>query len=349
MADFFCGGGATAAVAQRLGRRWVACDQSRVAVAITADRIARLVEDEIGSLFAVPDFTVEHWGVYEAGRLSKTPPAQFRNFVLRAFGAVPEETDRINKIDKIEKEEKQDLVNPVNHVQIHGYKGAVPDHPKLEHGWLWDIFGSKIRPNVMIDDVFDETEDLPEPPPKQELTQPENVIDVPEPDPNLVDDGEFDLGEFDPPPEPLEKWREALAALTYDPTVVEITKVKIGSVIGKELADEQWTTIKSAPEMLGDAPPETVEFPDDTLRDAIKESVLQMAEEMAVAAGYAAGFKSEVYSALIRHIREKFLDGASLGLVERAELTFAWKMLPQVKKNVSAVPGLIEGIIEYGD
>lgn len=38
VADFFCGGGTTTAVSQRLNRRWIACDQSRVAVAITADR-----------------------------------------------------------------------------------------------------------------------------------------------------------------------------------------------------------------------------------------------------------------------------------------------------------------------
>jgi len=104
VADFFCGGGTTAAVAQRLGRCWIASDQSRVAVAITADRIARLVEDEIGSLFQVPDLTVEHWGVYEAGRLSKTPPSQFREFVLRAFGARPDDSQ----------------------ADIHGTKGAVP-------------------------------------------------------------------------------------------------------------------------------------------------------------------------------------------------------------------------------
>ena len=104
VADFFCGGGTTPAVAQRLGRRWIACDQSRVAVAITADRIARLVEDKIGTLFPVPDFTVEHWGVYEAKRLSETPPEQFREFVLRAFGAVPADSEP----------------------GIHGRKGAVP-------------------------------------------------------------------------------------------------------------------------------------------------------------------------------------------------------------------------------
>lgn len=44
VADFFIGGGTTAAVAQRLGRRWIACDQSRVAVAITADRLTKIGE-----------------------------------------------------------------------------------------------------------------------------------------------------------------------------------------------------------------------------------------------------------------------------------------------------------------
>ncbi|MBU2636493.1 MAG: site-specific DNA-methyltransferase, partial [Bacteroidetes bacterium] len=104
VADFFCGGGTTAAVAQRLNRRWIACDQSRVAVAITADRLTRQVEEQTGKLFPVPDFTIEHWGIYEAERLSKMPADQFRAFVIRAFGAVP------------------DSASP----HIHGMKGAVP-------------------------------------------------------------------------------------------------------------------------------------------------------------------------------------------------------------------------------
>jgi DNA modification methylase len=104
VADFFSGGGTMAAVAQRLNRRWIACDQSRVAVAITADRLTRLVEEKVGKLFPVSDFTIEHWGIYEARRLADTPPEQFRAFVLKCFGAVIEEHD----------------------AGIHGYKGAVP-------------------------------------------------------------------------------------------------------------------------------------------------------------------------------------------------------------------------------
>ena len=106
VADFFVGGGTAAAVAQHLGRRWIACDQSRVAVAITSDRLARVVEQMPlqAQTFAVPDFTVEHWGIYEAKRLAETPPEQFRDFVLRAFGAVPDNSQP----------------------GIHGHKGAVP-------------------------------------------------------------------------------------------------------------------------------------------------------------------------------------------------------------------------------
>jgi DNA modification methylase len=43
VADFFLGGGTMVAVAQKLGRKWVGCDISRVAVALTADRIARIL------------------------------------------------------------------------------------------------------------------------------------------------------------------------------------------------------------------------------------------------------------------------------------------------------------------
>lgn len=106
VADFFIGGGTTVAVAQRLGRKWIACDQSRVAVAITADRLAKAADQLklTGIEAPIPDFTIEHWGVYEAKRLSETPPDQFREFILRAFGATPDNSEP----------------------GIHGHKGAVP-------------------------------------------------------------------------------------------------------------------------------------------------------------------------------------------------------------------------------
>ena len=45
IADFFCGGGTTPVVAQKLNRKWIASDISRIAVAITADRIANIYKE----------------------------------------------------------------------------------------------------------------------------------------------------------------------------------------------------------------------------------------------------------------------------------------------------------------
>lgn len=123
VADFFCGGGTTAAVASRLKRRWITCDQSRVAVAITADRISQLVEQELGKLFQIPDFTIEHWGIYESERLSKMPADQFRAFIVSAFGAVTEGAN----------------------THIHGFKGAIP---------LW-VGGASQRSQVSSKEVMD--------------------------------------------------------------------------------------------------------------------------------------------------------------------------------------------------
>ncbi|MCY4366332.1 MAG: site-specific DNA-methyltransferase [Chloroflexi bacterium] len=87
VADFFVGGGTTAAVAQRLGRHFIACDQSRVAIAVTAERLKQQAQTRAMGDEYTPDFTVEQWGIYEAERLSDMPVDQFRDFVLRAYGA----------------------------------------------------------------------------------------------------------------------------------------------------------------------------------------------------------------------------------------------------------------------
>jgi len=222
---------------------------------------------------------------------------------------------------------------------------AVVDHPKLEHQWLWDIFNARKRVNVMLDDLFDETEDLPPPPPKQQLTNPDLVIDVPPTDPSVMDDGEFDVGDLPPPPQPIEAWQSALDAIQYDPTVLEITKVGIAGVTGQELGGKGWKTIHSAPDPS--TPGAAAVVTDESVRDSVKMGMLAIAEELTVEAGYAAAFKEKVYGALVHHVRKKFLKGNSLGLADRADVDFAWKMLRQMKTKVGAVPGLVAGIIEY--
>lgn len=225
---------------------------------------------------------------------------------------------------------------------------AVVDHPKLEHQWLWDIFNAKKRTGVLINDLFDETEDLPPPPPKQEFDKPEFAIDVPPIDPSFIDDRDFDLGNIEPPPEPMKEWKKALDGIEYDPTLVEISKVGIAGVIGQELGGGGWKTVHSAPDD-DEREKSSAKFSDDAIREALKGGLLDIAETLTIEAGYAATFKDKVYSALLHHIRAKLLGGGSIGLAEMREVEFAWKMLRQVRTKVGAISGLVAGIIEYGD
>ena len=58
IADFFVGGGTTPAAAAKMGRRWIACDQSHASIAVTAERIAKIAE--MPGSHAMPDLIVEH-------------------------------------------------------------------------------------------------------------------------------------------------------------------------------------------------------------------------------------------------------------------------------------------------
>ena len=102
VADFFAGGGTTLAVAQKLKRRWIGCDISRVAVAVTLDRLVKICEDQSGvqSNYAkpgtafqerlelpevkqkVPDVRVAYVGVYPMDRFKSVAQKDFEQFIL---------------------------------------------------------------------------------------------------------------------------------------------------------------------------------------------------------------------------------------------------------------------------
>ncbi len=90
--DPFIGGGTTAAVAQRLNRRWIAADQSRVAVSVTAERLKGQAMTREMDEGPAPDFNVEQWGIYESQRLSDMQSGEFREFVLHCYGATRHES-----------------------------------------------------------------------------------------------------------------------------------------------------------------------------------------------------------------------------------------------------------------
>ena len=89
--DCFCGSGTTAAVAEKLGRRWITCDLGRFAIHTTRKRLL--------SIDNVRPFIVQNLGKYERQAWQSAEfadPAQranvqlrYRNFILDLYHATP--------------------------------------------------------------------------------------------------------------------------------------------------------------------------------------------------------------------------------------------------------------------
>jgi DNA modification methylase len=129
VADFFCGGGVTPAVAAGLRvsrsrngrkvlsatgqpRRWIGCDISRVAISVTLDRLVKICEEQSGvksnygkvgqAAFQlgipqikekVPDIRVVYVGVYPMDRFKSVDQADFERFILQCFDASQDTSD----------------------------------------------------------------------------------------------------------------------------------------------------------------------------------------------------------------------------------------------------------------
>jgi len=102
IADFFVGGGTTCAVAMKLNRRFIGCDSSRVAIAVTLDRLVKIgeemsgvksnistggvtVEEKFqteGMVGKVPNIEVSYLGVYPLDKFEHLSQDDFVDFVL---------------------------------------------------------------------------------------------------------------------------------------------------------------------------------------------------------------------------------------------------------------------------
>ncbi|MFZ3059844.1 MAG: site-specific DNA-methyltransferase [Candidatus Methanoperedens sp.] len=84
IADFFCGSGTTAAVAEKLGRRWITTDLSKTAIQVTR---ARLVNQN-----AAP-FLIQNLGNYQRQLiyLRDVKLREMYNIILKLYGAAPRE------------------------------------------------------------------------------------------------------------------------------------------------------------------------------------------------------------------------------------------------------------------
>jgi DNA modification methylase len=145
VADFFSGGGTTAAVAEKLGRKWLGVDISRIAVSVARDRVLGAYESETGikALSGKPayGFSLDYHGVYERDQVRDLEPKSYTTFVLKCFQATPKsQGDYIHGF----KEDRAIYVAPPkanlkNH-QIEGFCADLADR-KIQNGIIlaWNI------------------------------------------------------------------------------------------------------------------------------------------------------------------------------------------------------------------
>jgi hypothetical protein len=98
------GGGTTCAVAQKLNRRFIGCDISRVASSVTLNRLIKDAEEISGKVASVnkdkkgkqdvmfalehiPDIHVYYMGVYPIEKFQFIEQKQFEDFILTCYGA----------------------------------------------------------------------------------------------------------------------------------------------------------------------------------------------------------------------------------------------------------------------
>lgn len=86
--DCFAGSGTTAAVAEKLGRRWVAIDCGKLAIYMMQRRMLNLrsgIGNKSGDRLNPQPFTLYNAGLYDFSRLSKLPWDAWRFFALQLF------------------------------------------------------------------------------------------------------------------------------------------------------------------------------------------------------------------------------------------------------------------------
>ena len=87
--DCFCGSGTTPAVAERLGRRWIACDLSRFAIQTTRKRLLNLKGIKPFAIQNLGKYERQAWQTAEFGNDAGARVRSYISFILKLYSAQP--------------------------------------------------------------------------------------------------------------------------------------------------------------------------------------------------------------------------------------------------------------------
>jgi len=224
---------------------------------------------------------------------------------------------------------------------------AIVDHEKLDHQWLWDIVGAKIKKDVDQESLFGIEDDLPPKRKAQFVVNPDLLIDLPEPtekeeaDFSDLDDLEIVVGDYS-------NWMEMLNSFEYG-SDVEISKVEIEKIEGKNIIQGSFTEIIDGPKGIRNIIKEPYEQYEskEELIDILKHTIRDIAENLLAEEGVGSHELGYIYNTLMDHVQIKLLNGKSAGNSSMEELKIALKHRHDISSNFRKYPGLIESIVKY--
>jgi superfamily II DNA or RNA helicase len=220
---------------------------------------------------------------------------------------------------------------------------AIVDHEKLNHQWLWDIVGARIRKDVDQGNLFGD-DDLPPKRRPQILDKPENIIDIP--DPEEEEDADFsDLDDLKVVEGDYPNWESILKSFEYG-AEIEISSVEIESVRGTNLFGDGFIEITGAPS-LERMKRETKELSIEELIEELKHTIRDIADALLAEEGIGSHELGYLYNILMDHVRQKMLEGKSAGSSTLEALKHALRHRHNLSRNFKEKPGLIASMVKY--
>jgi superfamily II DNA or RNA helicase len=222
---------------------------------------------------------------------------------------------------------------------------AIVDHKKLQHDWLWDMVGAKVRENVEQLSMFGD-EDLPPKRKPQFVAHPELLIEIPKPIEEEKSNFEDDLANIIVETSDYPNWQKILDEFDYT-VETEITRVEIESVQGKMLDGSGFKEIREAPSgYVVSKPPEEINDPAE-LADRLKNSIRDIAANLLAEEGIGSHELGYLYGVLMSHTSKKMLNGKTVGTASVEELRHALNRIHRMSANIKSRPGLVNSIVTY--
>lgn len=211
---------------------------------------------------------------------------------------------------------------------------VVVDHPKLDHGWLWELINAYVKEDVGLQQELDLDEGAPQ------LEEDQDQIAIPEP---TEDEAGLQNVEL-PEPEWIEEkplgqdWREYLQAIQYPREKVTVTHEERTGESELDLSGTGFVTTISYGQTGKQAPDEFIppreEIPLEQRKTEICDQVFDLAVEVLFNNGLPMSGRAVIYRVVLEHVSNKFLGDLTIGQCEKeSQLLFLQDSLHYVRKT----------------